>query len=87
MGGRRTVPRQLPAADRYFTGRLDELKRLDGLLAASDGIPAIAVISGTAGVGNPKPEANTLDRYQAGTPAEPFHPMLRSGDGLRWRSV
>jgi DNA-binding SARP family transcriptional activator/tetratricopeptide (TPR) repeat protein len=59
----RAVPQQLPAADRYFTGRLAELTKLDGLADASSqacdrddqsvpgGIPAIAVISGTAGAG------------------------------------
>jgi DNA-binding SARP family transcriptional activator/tetratricopeptide (TPR) repeat protein len=39
------VPRQLPAADQHFTGRLAELKTLDGLLGGT------AAISGTAGAG------------------------------------
>ncbi|NUP51613.1 MAG: tetratricopeptide repeat protein [Catenulispora sp.] len=50
----RTVPRQLPAPPRLFTGRGDETARLDTILAEA-GEPvralAIAAISGTGGVG------------------------------------
>ncbi|WP_433271078.1 BTAD domain-containing putative transcriptional regulator [Actinosynnema sp. CS-041913] len=41
------VPRQLPAAPRWFTGRLDELAALDELL----GHPGTAVVSGSGGIG------------------------------------
>jgi tetratricopeptide (TPR) repeat protein len=44
-------PRQLPAAVRDFVGRAAELDTLDGLLAPRDDSVAIAVITGTAGVG------------------------------------
>jgi tetratricopeptide (TPR) repeat protein/transcriptional regulator with XRE-family HTH domain len=47
------VPRQLPAAPAGFTGRVDVLRRLDGLLTGTSG-PATVVISaiaGTAGIG------------------------------------
>ncbi len=54
-GPRRTIPAQLPADVRSFTGRTAELARLDELsarAAAADTTgAAIAVLSGTAGVG------------------------------------
>jgi tetratricopeptide (TPR) repeat protein/DNA-binding SARP family transcriptional activator len=47
-----SVPRQLPAAVRQFTGRTDELKTLTGLVCQPDEPGAvIAAIGGTAGVG------------------------------------
>jgi DNA-binding SARP family transcriptional activator/tetratricopeptide (TPR) repeat protein len=52
--GRTSVPRQLPAAVAHFTGRRAELLALDGTqqyVGMADGTPAVAVISGTAGVG------------------------------------
>jgi DNA-binding transcriptional activator of the SARP family len=48
------LPTQLPLGVRGFTGRQDELARLDGLLAATDDGPravVICAVSGTAGVG------------------------------------
>ena len=50
------VPRQLPAASQYFTGRTDELATLTALLDASGGAassPAIPVVglTGMAGIG------------------------------------
>jgi DNA-binding SARP family transcriptional activator/Tfp pilus assembly protein PilF len=48
------APRELPADVAGFTGRARELAQLDGLLNAADaevGAPAIAVVTGTAGVG------------------------------------
>ncbi|MET7418257.1 BTAD domain-containing putative transcriptional regulator [Dactylosporangium sp. NPDC005555] len=57
---RDTVPAQLPLAVRAFAGRTDELARLDKLLATHDraahdradgGEAAVAVVTGTAGVG------------------------------------
>ncbi len=49
------VPRQLPAASAHFTGRAAPLAELDGLLAGTasethDAV-AVAVVSGTAGIG------------------------------------
>ena len=54
-GSRRVlVPRQLPPRIAHFTGRVEDLKRLDRLLTGEQGKPRTAVISaidGTAGVG------------------------------------
>jgi len=51
-----TVPRQLPAASRLFTGRVAELVQVDAATALDDqseaeGAPAICAIGGTGGVG------------------------------------
>lgn len=68
------VPAQLPSAVPFFTGRTAELAMLDELLPQRCGHagrpPAtvvISAVSGTAGVGNPNPGANTLNRYLAVT--------------------
>lgn len=48
------VPRQLPTPVRHFTGRADEIRALDGLLAetaAPGGTVVISAIAGTAGIG------------------------------------
>jgi DNA-binding SARP family transcriptional activator/tetratricopeptide (TPR) repeat protein len=48
------VPRQLPAAVAHFTGRVEELRMLSGLLdrlGRTDGTVVISAIGGTAGVG------------------------------------
>lgn len=48
------VPAQLPLYTRHFAGRDEELRRLDGFLAAAGehpGAVAVIVVSGTAGVG------------------------------------
>jgi tetratricopeptide (TPR) repeat protein/transcriptional regulator with XRE-family HTH domain len=54
-GDGRSVPRQLPATARHFTGREAELSVLDQMLAAADlegpGTGVISAIGGTAGVG------------------------------------
>ncbi|TPQ21363.1 AfsR/SARP family transcriptional regulator [Streptomyces sporangiiformans] len=53
-GPGRAVPAQLPLETRGFTGRTEELTRLDGILAAAAERPApvvISAVSGTAGVG------------------------------------
>jgi hypothetical protein len=52
------VPRQLPAAVAHFAGRGGELATLTGLLrdrATTGGTVIISAVSGTAGVGKPKP--------------------------------
>ncbi|HEY6310391.1 MAG TPA: helix-turn-helix domain-containing protein [Streptosporangiaceae bacterium] len=68
VGGGVDVPRQLPARVRHFTGRAAELAELDQLLGGADvDAPETVVISalaGTAGVGKPKPKANTPNRYR-----------------------
>jgi len=61
-----TVPRELPADITAFTGRSAELAELDQRLnGVGAGLAAVVIsaISGTAGVGNPKPKANTSNRY------------------------
>lgn len=53
-GSGRAVPAQLPLETRGFTGRADELARLDGILAATAQRRAavvVSAVSGTAGVG------------------------------------
>jgi hypothetical protein len=55
---RRDTPAQLPADLPSFVGRTEQLRQLDALLADGGNKPATAVISalsGTAGVGKPKP--------------------------------
>jgi AcrR family transcriptional regulator len=53
------VPRQLPAAARYFVGRVDQLRSLDHLAAegAGAGVP-IAAVDGSAGIGKTAPEGS-----------------------------
>jgi transcriptional regulator with XRE-family HTH domain len=57
--GHEVVPAQLPPDVWAFTGRTSELDRLDALLLESCEQPSapvvISAISGTAGVGKPKP--------------------------------
>ncbi|MGW2291228.1 BTAD domain-containing putative transcriptional regulator [Streptomyces phaeochromogenes] len=53
-GAGRAVPAQLPLEPRGFTGRVEELARLDGILATVVERPAavvVSAVSGTAGVG------------------------------------
>ncbi|MGA4996523.1 tetratricopeptide repeat protein [Streptomyces arboris] len=45
------VPRQLPMGTRHFTGRAAETAWLDAVVADASPLPALAVVSGTAGVG------------------------------------
>ena len=45
------VPRQLPPAVPYFTGRAEELWALHNMLAGAHGMVAIAAITGSAGAG------------------------------------
>jgi len=47
----RAVPAQLPADVLSFTGRAEHLRTLTALVDGSAGVPLIAVIAGTAGVG------------------------------------
>jgi tetratricopeptide (TPR) repeat protein len=48
---RQVVPHQLPADVRQFSGRDDELRRLDALLTEKPSAVVICAIAGTAGVG------------------------------------
>jgi len=61
------VPRQLPAPVPAFTGRHDQLAALSQVLDEPGGTAVITAIGGTAGVGNPKPGANTPNRYRTVT--------------------
>lgn len=45
------VPRQLPMGTRRFTGRTAESAWLDAVVADASPLPALVVVSGTAGVG------------------------------------
>jgi hypothetical protein len=71
VGSSRVVPHELPGAVSHFTGRDGELAMLARLLEEageqSPGTLVISAIDGTAGVGNPKPQANTSNRYQPAT--------------------
>lgn len=49
-------PRQLPADVAAFTGRADQLTRLDRLLDEQSSAVVITAVCGTAGVGKPNPE-------------------------------
>jgi DNA-binding SARP family transcriptional activator len=54
QAGLQVVPRQLPAASRYFTGRASELRALSGLLEPEPdktGGMVIAALTGMAGIG------------------------------------
>ncbi|AZM50969.1 hypothetical protein DMB38_25070 [Streptomyces sp. WAC 06738] len=71
------VPRQLPAAPRDFTGRAAELHDLDGILAAAEGAPALAVVTGTAGVGKTSLALTWAHRIAARFPDGQLHVNLR----------
>ena len=50
-GGSPVAPRQLPAAVRHFTGRVDELRALDSLIEDGGKVPGMAVITALGGMG------------------------------------
>lgn len=85
----RTVPRQLPAPPRLFTGRAEETARLDAILAAPAEPAralAIAVISGTGGVGKTWLAAHWahehIDRFPDGQLFVNLHGFDRTGEPL-----
>ncbi|NBE55580.1 ATP-binding protein [Streptomyces boluensis] len=74
------VPRQIPAPPAHFTGRDHELAELERLARAPRQAPAVAVISGPAGVGK-----SALARGLLGKVADAFPDGLLHAD-LRGRS-
>jgi tetratricopeptide (TPR) repeat protein len=65
------VPRQVPAADRYFVNRVRELRRLDnlGLPVETGGVPVrISVLSGLPGVGKTALARQVAERVGARFP-------------------
>jgi DNA-binding SARP family transcriptional activator/Flp pilus assembly protein TadD len=84
-GGRRPVPRELPADVPAFTGRAAELAELDRLLAghAEDGKPDTVVVSavaGTAGVGKTALAVRWAHRAAAQFPDGQLYVNLRGYD-------
>jgi hypothetical protein len=78
-----TSPAQLPADLPGFTGRQDELRHLDGLLAAAGDPPATAVVlavSGTAGVGKTALATHWAHRVRDRFPDGQLHVNLRGFD-------
>jgi DNA-binding SARP family transcriptional activator len=90
LAGAAAVPSQLPADVRVFTGRTDELARLDGLLAPPPGgedpaLPAatavtIALLSGTAGVGKSALAVRWAHRVREAFPDGQLYVNLRGYD-------
>ena len=82
IAGPGPVPAQLPADVRAFTGRTDELAVLDRLLSPADGdeVPAIAVLSGTAGVGKSALAVRWAHRARAAFPDGQLYVNLRGYD-------
>jgi DNA-binding SARP family transcriptional activator len=87
--GSASVPAQLPADVRAFTGRTDELVVLDRLLASPNGDDAslppatavtIAVLSGTAGVGKSALAVRWAHRVAAAFPDGQLYVNLRGYD-------
>ncbi|GIH08265.1 hypothetical protein Rhe02_63320 [Rhizocola hellebori] len=80
---RPTVPRQLPAAVRHFTGREDELAVLDGVAARAaqtGGTVLISAIAGTAGVGKTTLAIHWAHRVRDRFPDGQLHVNLRGFD-------
>jgi len=82
-----SVPAQLPLAAKTFTGRIDELARLDGLIAAAGppngSTPAavvISAVSGTAGVGKTALAVHWAHRVAAQFPDGQLYANLRGFD-------
>jgi tetratricopeptide (TPR) repeat protein/transcriptional regulator with XRE-family HTH domain len=91
FGHVRAVPAQLPADVRAFTGRGAELARLDELLAertvstgevqeGTDSVVAIAVVSGTAGVGKTALAVHWAHRVRRHFPDGQLYVNLRGYD-------
>ncbi|MEV6598729.1 tetratricopeptide repeat protein [Actinoplanes sp. NPDC051346] len=78
-----TVPTQLPADVRAFTGRTGELAALDRLLAPPDGDEpplTVAVLSGTAGVGKSALAVRWAHRVRDAFPDGQLYVNLRGYD-------
>lgn len=76
-----TVPAQLPADVRAFTGRTAELAALDRLLAAPDGeAPPLALLSGTPGVGKSALAVRWAHRVREAFPDGQLYINLRGYD-------
>ncbi|GLW33639.1 AfsR/SARP family transcriptional regulator [Actinoplanes regularis] len=78
-----TVPTQLPADVRAFTGRTGELAALDRLLAAPDGDEppmTVALLSGTAGVGKSALAVRWASRVRDAFPDGQLYVNLRGYD-------
>jgi DNA-binding SARP family transcriptional activator/tetratricopeptide (TPR) repeat protein len=79
----RTVPAQLPADVRAFTGRSGELAALDRLLAPPEGDEpplTVALLSGTAGVGKSALAVRWAHRVRAAFPDGQLYVNLRGYD-------
>jgi DNA-binding SARP family transcriptional activator/Tfp pilus assembly protein PilF len=78
-----TVPAQLPADVRAFTGRTDELAALDRLLAPPEGDEpplTVALLSGTAGVGKSALAVRWAHRVREAFPDGQLYVNLRGYD-------
>ena len=78
-----TVPAQLPADVRAFTGRSDELAALDRLLAPPEGDEpplTVALLSGTAGVGKSALAVRWAHRVREAFPDGQLYVNLRGYD-------
>jgi DNA-binding SARP family transcriptional activator/tetratricopeptide (TPR) repeat protein len=78
------VPAQLPPSLATFTGRTEELRRLDVLVPSAvddrSGAPVVAVISGTAGVGKTVLAMHWAHRVRATFPDGQLYINLRGFD-------
>ncbi|HZM75734.1 MAG TPA: BTAD domain-containing putative transcriptional regulator [Candidatus Limnocylindrales bacterium] len=78
----KTVPAQLPAEIRGFTGRKHELSILDGWVSpAEPSGPTIALITGSAGVGKTALAVHWAHRWAARFPDGQLYLDLRGFDG------
>jgi DNA-binding SARP family transcriptional activator/tetratricopeptide (TPR) repeat protein len=79
----RAIPAQLPLEARGFTGREEELARLDGILATAAEPPAtvvISAVSGTAGVGKTALAVHWTHRVADRFPGGQLYVNLRGFD-------
>jgi tetratricopeptide (TPR) repeat protein len=76
------VPAQLPADVSGFTGRTDELKQLDAVLACGQqtAAPVVSVVSGTAGVGKTSLAIHWAHRVRQRFPDGQLYVNLRGFD-------
>ncbi|KND23704.1 AfsR/SARP family transcriptional regulator [Streptomyces acidiscabies] len=77
----RVVPAQLPVAVRGFTGRTEELARLDAFLTTAPSAPVvISAVSGTAGVGKTSLAVHWGHRVRKSFPDGQLYVNLRGFD-------